>query len=512
MNASAVNSVFEWLQQQAAAFPRKPFVESFEQSKPVTYFELDLLTNRFCHYLKSRNVRANERVVLLCGNCLEHMVVFLGVLKYGATICTINTDMNRAHLPEILSALSARVVVFDDTIGVDGIASGVYGEPAPIGEWHASGGTGLFAKLENCPATPVEPVNGPHDDALIVYTSGTTSRPKGSISDYKRLATNAESVAEGFGLTSEDRILEFRSLNWLSPLVSSALAPLFTGATVVLARKFSESRYFDWLLQYHATIGIGNPTCIAMLLNRPVAVQRAALSSLRFITSSSAALPVEHWKAFEQMYQVPVAQGYGATEALWIACSNERTRRIGSVGRPFATHKLAIVDPDGNVLPHGQIGEVEVGGDPETHYRYVRHDGVVETTAIGRLRPGDIGYLDEDGFLFLTGRSRELIVRGGVNISPAELDNFLLQIPGVGEAAAFGVPDKIYGEEVVAYVVPKAGMQITSEQILDQLRTKLPPYKLPKQMFFRSSLPKSDRGKLDRKALTEQWKREHDAV
>ncbi len=507
------NPIHDYIARNALAVPDKPFIESISQEKSITYHQFDILTNQIAQFLNSRNIRANERVVLLSGNSLEHLAVFLGVMKYGATICTINTDMNRTYLPEILTAVRPRLILLEEELGEelggDEIASGRYGEALTLGEWDPGGHTGFFSIVDRLPAAPVAPVNSCVDDALIVYTSGTTSRPKGSIAEYSRLIVNAESVAEGLGLGAEDRILEFRSLNWLSPQVSSGLAPLTKGATAILARKFSESRYFEWLKTYHGTIGICNPTCIAMLLNRPVPVKASDLPDLRFVTSSSAPLPVEHWKAFEQLYGVPVAQGYGATEALWIACSNERSRRIGSVGRPFESHKLSIVDMEGRPVPAGEIGEIEIGGDPETRYRYLRYDGQVDTTAVGRLRPGDVGYLDKDGYLYLTGRSRELIIRGGVNISPLELENILLQIPGVAEAAAIGVPDRIYGEEVVAYLVCKADHRLTQQSVLDQCRDKVPASKLPKEIIFRDSLPKSDRGKLDRKALGEEWKREH---
>jgi long-chain acyl-CoA synthetase len=505
MNAK-LHMVQSYLAAHAKAQPDKVFIESIDQGKAITYRQFDLLTNQFAQLLKSRGVRANDRIVLLSGNSIEHLVVFLGTLKYGAAICTVNVDTNRAYLPEILSALKARLVCFQKGLGLEPLS---LGESIAMGEWHACGGTELFAALETLPPSPVEPVNGPADDALIVYTSGTTALPKGSISEYARLMTNTEAVADALGLSANDRVLEFRSLNWMSAQGSSALAPLFRGATLLLARKFSESHYFDWVRSYRATVGIGNPTAIAMLLNRPIAIARAELASLRFVTSSSAPLPLEHWRAFEEIYGVPVAGGYGATEALWISLSNEKTRRIGSVGQPFACQKLTVVDAAGQPLPPGEIGEVELGADPATRYRYVGMGGETETTAVGRLRPGDIGYLDDDDYLFLTSRARDLIIRGGINISPVELEQVLLQIPGVAEAAAIGAPDRIYGEEVVVYLVLKPRETVSTENVLAHCGGKLTRAKMPKEIHFKEALPKNDRGKLDRKALLEEWKQEH---
>lgn len=495
------------IQDYARRFPEKIFLESIDQSKSITYGQLDDVTNRLAGFLAAKGIGANQRVTLLSGNSLEHLAVFLGVLRHGATICTINTDTNRAYLPQILTALRPKLLLFEEAALIEGLEGCPVEEWQVLGDWQPAGGTGLFGQLAARPSAPATAsVCGPRDDAVIVYTSGTTSLPKGAVIGYSELAINVDSIAETLELGTEDRMLEFRSLNWVSAQELGGLAPLFRGATLLLARKFSQSHYFQWLRDHRATIGVCNPTGIAMLVNRPVPIKAADLPGLRFVTSSSAALTAEHWRAFEAMYGIPIAQGYGSSEALWIACSNEKSRRFGSVGRPFPSQRIAIVDSDGGTLPPGEAGEVEVGGDPETRYRYLRYDGTIEITSTGRIRPGDIGYLDGDGYLYLTGRTRELIIRGGVNISPLEIDNVLLEVPGVAEAAAVGVPDQIYGEEVVAYLVSKAGEELSPEAVLEHCRGRLPALKIPKQIFLRENLPKNDRGKLDRKALAAEWK------
>jgi acyl-CoA synthetase (AMP-forming)/AMP-acid ligase II len=495
------------IQDYAQRFPEKIFVKSIDQGKSITYGQLDNLTNQLAGFLAAKGIGANQRVTLLSGNSLEHLVVFLGVLRYGGTICTINTDTNRAYLPQILAALRPKLLWFEEAALIEGLEDCPVEEWQALGDWQPAGGTGLFGHLAARPSAPIAPVCEARDDAVIVYTSGTTALPKGAVIGYSELAINVDSIAETLALGADDRVLEFRSLNWVSAQELGGLAPLFRGATLLLARKFSQSHYFEWLRSYRATIGICNPTGIAMLVNRPVPIKAADLPGLRFVTSSSAALSAEHWRAFEAMYGIPIVQGYGSSEALWIACSNEKSRRFGSVGLPFPSQKIAIVDTDGGTLRPGEAGEVEVGGDPETRYRYLRYDGTIETTSTGRIRPGDIGYLDPDGYLYLTGRTRELIIRGGVNISPFEIDNILLEVPGVAEAAAVGVPDRIYGEEVVAYLVSKPGEKLNADLVLEHCRSRLPALKIPKQIFFRESLPKNDRGKLDRKALAAQWQR-----
>jgi long-chain acyl-CoA synthetase len=225
---------------------------------------------------------------------------------------------------------------------------------------------------------------------------------------------------------------------------------------------------------------------------------------LRCITSSSAPLLAQDWKSFEARYGILIMQGYGSSESGWIAASNENARRLGSVGRPFAYHNLAIVEASGRKLPAGEIGLIELGAPPHDTYRYLMPDGRVSVHAQGRYRTGDLGYLDADGFLFVTGREKDLIIRGGVNISPVEVDNVLNQMPEIAEAASAGVPDPIYGEEVAAFVVVRAGARLSEEDVLAFCRPRLAQPKTPKKVVFCAALPKTERGKLDRKALAGQ--------
>jgi len=181
-------------------------------------------------------------------------------------------------------------------------------------------------------------------------------------------------------------------------------------------------------------------------------------------------------------------------------------RRLGKVGRPFAYHDLAIVDADGRRLPNGEIGYVELGGLGDHPYRYLGEDGEVKVHGRGRFRTGDLGALDADGFLTLTGREKELIIRGGAKISPVEIDSFLMQHADVIEAATVGVPDATYGEEVVSYVVTRPGARTDADALLRYCGA-LPPFKAPKRIVLSDSLPKTERGKLDRKALAQRWNR-----
>jgi acyl-coenzyme A synthetase/AMP-(fatty) acid ligase len=236
---------------------------------------------------------------------------------------------------------------------------------------------------------------------------------------------------------------------------------------------------------------------------------------LRFITSSSAPLTIEEWRRFEARFGIPIAQGYGSSETGWIAAIPGEARRLGTAGRPLPYHQLAIVDADGRALPPGEIGQIEIGGfeiggKAAHEYRYLADDGSVRVNSRGRIRTGDLGCLDADGFLSVTGREKDLIIRGGVNISPVEIDSFLMQRPDLIEAATVGVPDAVYGEEVVSYVVARPGATVDAGELLRYCSDGLPAFKAPKQIVLSASLPKTERGKLNRRALAERWQREAD--
>ena len=203
----------------------------------------------------------------------------------------------------------------------------------------------------------------------------------------------------------------------------------------------------------------------------------------------------------------PIAQGYGSSETAWIAVNPGDAPRFGSVGRPLPYHRLAIVGADGRAVPPDETGHVELGAWDDNEYRYLGDDGSVRVSSRGRMRTGDIGYLDAAGHLFLTGREKELIIRGGVNISPVEIDGVLMQRAEVSEAATIGVPDPIWGEEVVSYVVLSPGSPFAPDELQRFCAARLPSFKAPKQILLRDMLPKSERGKLDRKALLADWMR-----
>jgi acyl-CoA synthetase (AMP-forming)/AMP-acid ligase II len=498
----------EWIDRAARVHPDKPYVVSVEDGRSISFGAFAELTRRIAAFLRAERVATNDRIALLANNSIEHVACFVGVMAYGATICTVHVEMNRSHLGRVMAQLKPRLAVHDDEYAdlareftADGGAKCL-----ALGRWDAAEPGTLFARLaQYAPHESLLPETTARDDAVILFTSGTSDRPKGVVLSYREHIGNIEPMTQAFGISSADRVYDFRSFNWSSGQSLGVLGPLARGATLIMPKRFSASRFFDDLRAHRVTVGAGNPTTVNMLLNTEQRIGADDLPAMRFVTSSSAPLAVEEWRRFEERFGIPVAQGYGSSETAWIAANPGRNRRIGSVGRPLAYHRLTIVDAAGRNVPRGEIGEVEVGAFDDNAYRYLGEDGTVEVAGRGRWRTGDMGFLDADGFLHLTGREKELIIRGGVNISPVEIDGVLMQRAEVAEAATVGVPDRVWGEEVVSYVVLRPGMAFAPDELLAFCAAQLPAFKAPKQILLRDELPKSERGKLDRKALLAAW-------
>ncbi|HSR54988.1 MAG TPA: class I adenylate-forming enzyme family protein [Alphaproteobacteria bacterium] len=493
--------------EQAAVRPDQVYVHSIEQNKDLTYRQLHELGNRMAQHFRDRGLKANDRVVMLSENSVEFMAVFLGVQRYGATIATANVEMNRDHMAEIVRAVAPKLVLIQDGLGLDELVRGATNaECLSLGEWNAAGGsTGFFADLEGYSGDEEVPETcGPEDIAVIFYTSGTEAKPKGVLQPHRSVWANFDGIAEIVGIGPDDRMLECRSYTWLSSQNMTLGAPLVGGATVYFAKKFSRSRYFDWIRDYRITIATSVPTILNMLMTEPVDIRGEDLPDLKFLMTSSAPMLPERWREFEETYGIRVCQSYGCSEA-GLMCSHPGTaRKIGTVGLPLKHQTLRLLDPSGTEVPQGEPGEITVSG-PQIAAGYLRPDGSILPVPEGGHRTGDLGVMDADGHIAVVGRLKDLIIRGGVNISPVEIDNVLSRHPEIVEGATVGIRDSIYGEEVVAYVVPRAGSGLSPEDVIAHCGRFLAPFKTPKGVCFVDDLPKNDRGKLDREALARAW-------
>src|SRR5262249_21353824 len=289
----------------------------------------------------------------------------------GATICTVHVEMNRNQLGNIFARLKPALVLHQDGLGLDDLLDGVAAPKLPLGHWDRPNEDTFYGALAQLAPSDAVTAAGPGDNAVTLFTSGTSTHPKGVVLNYREHLSNIDPAADGFGITADDRIYDFRSFNWASAQLLGALVPVNRGATLVMATKFSASRFFPHIREHGVTVAAGNPTTVNILLNTETDAHRDNLPALRFLTSSSAPLTLEEWRRFETRFDIPIAQGYGSSETGWIAAISGAERRLGTAGRPLPYHDLAIVDADGRRLPSGEIGEVEIGGFDGHAYRYL---------------------------------------------------------------------------------------------------------------------------------------------
>jgi acyl-CoA synthetase (AMP-forming)/AMP-acid ligase II len=357
----------------------------------------------------------------------------------------------------------------------------------------------------------------PDDLAIILYTSGTTGKPKGVMLSHGNLLAECRNVERAHGLTGEDKALCVLVLNHVNGLVVTLLAPLYVGCQVVMPGRFSASRFWDWVERCRVTWVSAVPTILSILLaqglpDRPTGKGKAAsegkkrLGSLRFIRSASSALPVAVSQEYERKLGLPVIESYGITEAASQVTSNPLPpgrRKAGSAGIPFGL-EVAVFKGSGRA-GIGEVGQVGIRGDSVFTGYWRDGKATGEAFVGGWFMTGDLGKLDGDGYLFLTGRVKELINRAGEMISPQEIDEVLYKIPGVESAACVGVPHRLYGEEIVAFLNLAPGQSITFPVLKEVCERHLSPYKIPKRFYFGLDLPKGPSGKIQRLKLVDLY-------
>jgi acyl-coenzyme A synthetase/AMP-(fatty) acid ligase len=503
-----VPSFHEIVAANAQERPHVTYAHSIDQEKSLTYGQLYSVSNRIARFYKENGVKRNQRILLLTENSIENMIIFISTLRYGATLATVHVEMNEAYLAEIIRSINPVIVLYQKGLQLERFQVGGTQSWEQLGDWEADGaGTGVFSKISDLSdKDDIKSIAEPDDQGVIFYTSGTVAKPKGVIQTHSTAFHNYDATADYLGLEPGFRTLDCRSYSWLSAQHMSLGAPLVAGSTTIFARHFSQSRYFDWLRAHKINIGFVVPTMINMLINRPHSVTKEDLADLLFLTSSSSPLLEEQWRSFENLYGIRLAQSCGSSEGGNTAAHRGANRKIGSIGPAQKYQKIKIIDSEGNELPRGVAGEIIVGGGLQQAYGYLNPDGTVERLPEDGHHTGDLGFFDSDGHLHITGRVKELIIRGGVNISPVEIDSVLVKHPDIAEAGTFGIPDAIYGEEVVACVTLHDGIKTNPEEIQDFCKSFLIEAKRPKKILIVGELPKNARGKLDRSGLIDLWR------
>ncbi len=469
----------------------------FFGDRAYTYADLEAASGAAASHLQALGISEGDVVGLMLPNSPALVAHFLGVLRLGAIVLPLNPALTPHELSLLLEDSLARVIV-------------TTGELASKAESLRSLSPALKDVVALDPAQPLERssavrlarVRGnPDQTAFLVYTAGTTGRPKGVMLTHRNILANTSQVAERTGLTPEDRVLHVMPLFHVNGLMNNTLLPLRVGASIVLRPRFVLDEFWGVVAAFRPAYFTAVPTVFARLMDAWDGT--ADVSSLRFVRTGAAPMAVSLQGQVEERLGVPVIVSYGLTEATCTCTMNlvGMERRVGSVGPALPREVVAVLDDAGRPLGPGEVGEVAVTG-PNVMAGYLNApEATAEVLRDGWLHTGDLGYVDSDGFLFLTDRKKDLIIRGGENISPREVEDVLSAHPGVAEAAVIGTPDREWGEEVTAFLVLRAGQAVDADEVLAFCRQRLARYKIPRQVRVVAVLPVTSVGKVDKAGL-----------
>jgi len=488
------------IERNAINFADKIYIEGLDQGRNVTFGEVNTYCNRISGFLQRKGVVAGDRVSLIGKNTIETLIIYFGILKYGAIVNPIFFEESESNFYRIVNMVKPKIIFFDEDLKLDSAQ-------CPSSDWirfseHGAGpdGDNFFKHLKTYDSVFKGQEVNKEDICVILYTSGTTETPKGIHITREGLFYMTDEIVDRTGMTSRDRVLEYRAYNWASVQLLTVLSSMLNGATLFLAKKFSRRHFPDWLKKHAITISSGVPAVINMLINEPVGLGHNDVPSLKYITSSSAPLSVESHIRFEELYGIPIQQMMGMSEAGWMVGNPPGRRKIGSVGLPMKHKEIRFLNEQGVECAAGEVGEMVVGGR-SMGLCYVKDNGSTERFPEEGFATGDLGYKDEEGYIYITGRKKDLIIRGGINISPMEITSRVMEHPAISEAATVGVPDSIYGEEVVCFAVAKTGSGASADEIIGHCKKTLPDFKIPKKVIFLNSLPRNQRGKVAKNDL-----------
>jgi acyl-CoA synthetase (AMP-forming)/AMP-acid ligase II len=501
-----------------------------ETQGQVSYRELSQLTDGLGQYFDQQGVLPGAHVALYMPNGLGCLALFLATLCCGRVIAPLNLLAHRSQLEYVLGHCEAGMVLTTSDLAPKlREASLKLAQPPKLVELNADSCLGPWsasmaeadAALSGRPETEVTipprtaPPTRSDAAALLMYTSGTTGQPKGAYLSQANLLAAAQSVAAWHSLTPKDRVQSALPIYHINGQVIATLTPFVSGGSIIAPRKFSTSSWWDMARRYQPTWLNMVPTIIAYLLNDPAesstdpskARGLAACPGLRFGRSASAPLPPEHHRAFEERFHIPIIEAMGMTETASVVFCNpmQGQRKIGTPGQVVGV-EAKVVNAQGHTLADGERGEIWLRG-PNVMKGYFRAPEQTKDSFSGEwMRTGDLGHRDSEGFFYITGRLKELIIKGGENIAPREIDEALLRHPAVLEAAAVGIPDANYGQEILAAIILR-DTHFASPELEASLRAfcvaELGKYKSPKTFKFVSELPKGPSGKVQRLKILE---------
>lgn len=490
------------LKKIAEETPDTVFLEEARTGKRVTGREFWNRIWKKAEEIRRAGIEPGARVMMMMDNSIAFAVNFFAITVSGCIVVPVNTGLKWKELRYILEDTRAEAAF------VQAEYAGVLKAAVPERDVFFGGMPEGGLEEAFCLLYRESPRDLPEGTAVLMYTSGTTGEPKGVMLSYENLLAKTKDIIEAHRLTASDRVLCVMPWFHINGLVITLLTPLAAGERIVIGGKFSVSRFWDYVEKYEITWFSGVPAMYSHMLARGIP-EYGRHSSLRFARSASCALPRAVLGRFEELCGIPVIESYGITEGCAQITSNPlppAVHKAGSVGLPYG-NEIRVVKTDGTDAAAGENGEVWIRGKNITCGYYHKPEITEKAFTDGWFHSGDVGCLDEDGYLFLNGRIKELINRSGEKFSPLEIDEALYQLPQVELAAAVGVPDPVYGEEVACFIKKKTGAGLTEEEVKDWCKTQMAEYKVPRKVFFIEEFPQGGNGKIQRRKLLERYLR-----
>ncbi len=463
------------------------------KEETTTYGELKRSINRWAAFLQAKGVQKGEKVGLFSKNCTEFIIAYHAIIKAGGVVVPINFMLSPFETAYILKDAGIRFLFVKETLDLD----------AALENHNYAGLEQItFAQLAEVPDALPAPVEmDENDNCTIIYTSGTTGNPKGAMLSHKNLVANAESVVEIVSMVPEETALCVLPMHHCFGWMVSVASPMLAGGSVVIQDNYTLSETIRLIMTYKVAQFAGIPTFVQMFLR---GAEPEQLAGLRFIISGGAPLPQTLSKAFFAKFGVIPQEGYGLSEASPVCAVNPAENiKYGSIGLPIPGVEIQIHDEDENELPLGQVGELCVRGDNVMLGYYNLPEASAAALHDGWLRTGDLAYMDEEGYTFIVDRSKDMIILGGENVYPREVEEVIYTMPEVSEASVVGVADSLRGQAVCAFIVLKEGATGDKKEMRRYLMDRLALYKVPRHYFFCDALPKNSTGKILKTELRE---------
>ena len=503
-------TVREQIDEHAAARGGEAFVISPDNGKELTFRQLKAGVDELGARLDQLGIKAGAKVAFLLDNGVWAVRLFLGIMASGRVVVPLNAVAGPAQLQHVLEHSDTEAVFvaphYRDKLNE--LLARVDREITVIATEQEHGPHWPLAAPADCADQTAAPAPADSDPALLLYTSGSTGLPKGAILTHGAVISGGRNVAGGHRLSAEDRALCVLPVYHINGAMVTVCAPLVSGGSVVMPSRFSASAFWPLVAEYRCSWCSLVPTMINYLLDRAAREsfefgRDQRLKNFRFARSASAPLPAVLLQQWEEVFRVPMIETLGLTETAGTVATNPMPpaiRKPRSVGRAFG-NQIKIIGQNGDDCAANTAGEIAILGSNLLTRYYKNPEETQAAFVNGWFRTGDIGFLDEDEYLFVTGRSKELIIRGGENIAPREIDDVLHRHEAVLEAAAVGVDDHIYGQEVVACVVLRQGFRCTERELKEFCAASIGEIKTPKTIYFLEQLPQGPSGKILRLKL-----------